>query len=312
MNGTQTRNNTQPDTIQRDCPACLDTKAEVIWRKSNSDFVVCQRCGMVYIREVLESYVSGQFYEDRTESFYLSEDKLKSDYDPVRFQREWALFRQWLPGGKVLDVGCSTGGFLKGLCGMGDYEVTGCDVSQGALSQAEKIGVNVIREPFLELSETDTSYDAITFWAVLEHVADPASFLRKASSMMSSGGICIMLVPNLHSLVIRSIGSRYRYIMSEHLNYFSSGALSQMVSRVGGWQIEHVSTMHFNPMVLIQDALKPREEVPDSERAQLLKRTNQWKRSALMRPLKSIYRGVENVLSGMLAADNLVMVLRKD
>lgn len=267
---------------------------------------------MVYIREVLDSYVSGQFYEDRTESFYLSEDKLKSDYDPVRFEREWALFRQWVPNGKVLDVGCSTGGFLKGLYDVGGYEVTGCDVSQGALSQAEKIGINVIREPFLELTETDATYDAITFWAVLEHVADPSSFLKKAGSMISSGGICIILVPNLHSLAIRSIGSCYRYIMPEHLNYFSESALGRMVSRVGGWKIGHVTSMHFNPVVLVQDAMKPREEVPDAERAQLLKRTNRWKRSGLMRPLKSVYGGVESILSGMLAADNLVMVLRRD
>ncbi len=283
----------------------------MIWSKSDVDYLGCQQCGMIYVREVSESYVTGQFYEDRTESFYLSEDKLKSDYDPVRFQREWALFRQWVPSGRVLDVGCSTGGFLKGLSDMGEYEVTGCDVSQGALSQAEKMGINVIREPFLELSESDATYDAITFWAVLEHVADPASFLLKAGSLISSGGHCIILVPNLHSLAIRTIGCRYRYIMSEHLNYFSASALSQMVSRVGEWQIERVTSMHFNPMVLIQDALKPREEVPDAERAQLLRRTNRWKRSVLMRPLKSIYRGVESVLSGMLAADNLVMVLKR-
>jgi 2-polyprenyl-3-methyl-5-hydroxy-6-metoxy-1,4-benzoquinol methylase len=177
--------------------------------------------------------LQGSFMKTVRNHFTLSEDKLKSDYDPVRFQREWALFRQWVPSGKVLDVGCSTGGFLKGLSDMGGYEVTGCDVSQGALSQAEKMGINVIREPFLELSESDATYDAITFWAVLEHVADPASFLLKAGSMISSGGICIIFVPNLHSLAIRSIGCRYRYIMSEHLNYFSASALSRMVSRVG-------------------------------------------------------------------------------
>jgi 2-polyprenyl-3-methyl-5-hydroxy-6-metoxy-1,4-benzoquinol methylase len=312
MKQSKSMNDANQGTLHRACPSCLGTKLEVIWRKSDVDFAACQRCGMVYIPEVLESYATGQFYEDRTESFYLSDDKLKSDYDPVRFQREWALLRQWVPSGKVLDVGCSTGGFLKGLHEMGDYETIGCDVSQGALNQAENIGVTVLRAPFLSLPVDEAKYDAITFWAVLEHLADPAAFLAKAGSMISSGGICILLVPNLHSLAIRSIGPRYRYIMTEHLNYFSAAALSHMVARVGGWKIERVTSMHFNPVVIIQDALKFREEVPDAERAKLLKRTNRWKRSGLMRPLKAAYRNVESVLSRMLAADNLVMVLRKN
>lgn len=298
--------------IQRACPACIESEADLIWEKSESQFVACRGCGMVYVPQVLKSYATGQFYEDRTEAFYLSEDKLNSDYDPVRFQREWRLFRSWVPFGKVLDVGCSTGGFLKGLKDRGNYSVTGTDVSQGALTQAGKIGINVIRDSFLDLQDTKQTYDAVTFWAVLEHVADPASFLEKAGSLILPGGVCIILVPNLHSLVIRCLGSRYRYIMSEHLNYFSARALSHLVSRLGGWKIEQMTTMHFNPVVLLQDTLRPREEVPDAERASLLKRTNRWKRSSLFRPLKTVYKGAESVLSSWLAADNLVMVLRRD
>ena len=299
-------------SIQRACPACLENRADLKWEKAGSQFFSCINCEMVYVRQVLQSYATGEFYEDRTESFYLSEDKLKSDYDPVRFQREWRLFRSFVPSGSVLDVGCSTGGFLKGLKELGDYTVKGSDVSQGALTQAEKVGIDVLRSPFLKLSEDGPKYDAITFWAVLEHVADPSAFLEKARSMISPEGVCVILVPNLHSLAIRCLGPRYRYIMSEHLNYFSANALDRMVSRLGGWKIERVTSMHFNPVVLLQDGLKPREEVPDAERASLLKRTNRWKHSNLLRPLKSLYKGVESVLAGMLAADNLVMVLRRD
>ncbi len=300
------------EILQRSCPACQQASADLFWEKSSSKYLKCRCCGMVFIGEVAQSFVSGQFYEDRTESFYLSENKLKSDYDPVRFQREWRLFRSWVPSGKVLDVGCSTGGFLKGLQESGNYDVAGTDVSQGALDQAEKIGIRVIRDAFLELQEIGNSYDAITFWAVMEHVSDPEAFLRKAGSLISPSGICIILVPNLHSLAIRCLGVRYRYIMSEHLNYFSAHSLRYLVERVGGWKVEQVTSMHFNPVVFLQDALKPREEVPDSERANLLKRTNRWKRSGWMSPLKAVYQGIESFLAAGLAADNLVMVLRKE
>lgn len=297
--------------VERACPACRESQASHRWEKADTRFVQCECCGMVYVREVPLSFVNGAFYEERTESFYLSEDKLQSDYDPIRFQREWKLFHRWVPSGRILDVGCSTGGFLRGLSAFGSYDLTGLDVSQGALDQAERQGIHVVREPFLDWNASGPLFDAITFWAVLEHVEKPDAFLHKAGDLIQPGGICILLVPNLHSLAIRCLGRRYRYIMAEHLNYFSAGALQRMVQRVGGWGVEEVTTMHFNPVVMVKDALRPRAEVPDAERAQLLKRTNRLKKSPLMAPLKVVYSGMESVLTGLLAADNLVAVLRR-
>lgn len=302
---------TAHQVVERSCPACGESRSSDRWRKADTCFVQCVSCGMVYVRKVPLSFVNGEFYEDRTESFYLSDDKLQSDYDPVRFQREWKLFRRWVPSGRVLDVGCSTGGFLRGLPSFGSYDLTGLDVSQGALNQAEQQGIRVVREPFLDWNPSDSLFDAITFWAVLEHVEKPDVFLEKTGSLIRSDGICILLVPNLHSLAIRCLGSRYRYIMAEHLNYFSPDALRKMVQRIGGWEIEQVTTMHFNPVVLVKDALRPRSEVSDAERAQLLKRTNKLKKSPLMAPVKTVYNGLESVLTGLLAADNLVAVLRR-
>jgi 2-polyprenyl-3-methyl-5-hydroxy-6-metoxy-1,4-benzoquinol methylase len=267
---------------------------------------------MVYANPVSEAFATGSFYEERTESFYLSKDKLQADYDPVRFQREWYLFRHWVPQGKVLDVGCSTGGFLRGLKRFGDYELVGQDVSLGALEQASLEGIHVLRDSFLDLPDEPGSYDAITFWAVLEHVFDPFAFLSKASSLLTHSGICVLLVPNLHSLAMRCLGSRYRYVMAEHLNYFSAAALACLVERLGDWRVEQVTSTHFNPVVILQDAIKPRQEVPDAERARLLKRTNTWKRSRFLSPVKALYGGVESALSGIMAADNLVVVLRRD
>lgn len=297
--------------IERSCPACRESRSIERWVKADTRFVQCESCGMVYVTEVPISFVNGEFYEDRTESFYLSEDKLQSDYDPIRFQREWKLFRRWVPSGRILDVGCSTGGFLRGLPLFGSYDLTGLDVSQGALNMAERQGIHVIREPFLEWEPSGPRFGAITFWAVLEHVEKPDAFLHKAASLLQPDGICILLVPNLHSLAIRCLGSRYRYIMAEHLNYFSARALRRMVHRIGGWEVEEVTSMHFNPVVLIKDALRPRSEVPDAERAQLLKKTNRLKKSPLLTPLKVVYNGLESVLTGLLAADNLVAVLRR-
>ena len=87
----------------------------------------------------------------------------------------------------------------------------------------------------------------------------------------------MVLVPNLHSLAIRLLGARYRYVMPEHINFFSPRSMRTMVESTGEWEVKHLGSMHFNPVVLLQDMWRW-ACVPDSERAGLLKRTNRWKK----------------------------------
>jgi hypothetical protein len=81
---------------------------------------------MVYANPVDEKLVTGEYYDQLANPFYLSPNKLESDYSPVRFERELKLFRRFCRRGSVFDVGCSTGAFLYQLKTRfpGDYEVT--------------------------------------------------------------------------------------------------------------------------------------------------------------------------------------------
>ena len=266
---------------------------------------------MVYASAVQEEFASGVFYCRRP--FYLSPAKLESDYAPVRFQRELRLFRAWCTGGKVLDVGCSTGGFLYQLKTRypEHYHVLGLDLASAALEYAESRGIPVKREPFLDLDFGESRFDAITLWAVIEHLIEPKKFLDKVAQLLKPGGHCFILVPNLRSLAVRLLGPKYRYIMAEHLNYFTAATLRAFASRQETFEITALGSTHFNPVVICQDWWSGQREVPDEDRAQLLKRTTLWKQSRSLKPLGILYRGVERMLGLLKLADNLFVVLRK-
>src|SRR5438105_1623556 len=159
--------------VHRPCPVCGRDDAERFQERDSMRLVRCRACSMVYVNPVQEEIASKRFYERR--SFYVSSDKLEGDYAPVRFQRELRIFRAWCPAGKVLDVGCSTGGFLNQLKARYPeaYETLGHDVAGAALDYAESRGVRVTREAFLDIDAAKTQFDAITFWAVMEHLVDP-------------------------------------------------------------------------------------------------------------------------------------------
>lgn len=266
---------------------------------------------MAYANPVEAELASGRFYDRIGTSFYLSPDKLESDYAPVRFQRELRLFRSFCARGRVLDVGCSTGAFLFHLKGAGDYRVLGTDVAGEALDYAASRGVDVLRAPFLEHDFGDRRFDAVTFWAVLEHLVDVRAFLARAARLLAPGGHCFVLVPNLHSLAHRLCGPRYRYVMPDHVNYFSPETLQALARREPEFEVRCLRSTHFNPIVIAQDLRGRDARVPDAERARLLQRTTRLKQNPWLKPAHVLYRGAERFLGAFLLADNLVLVLRR-
>jgi hypothetical protein len=67
---------------------------------------------------------------------------------------------------------------------------------------------------------------------------------------------------------------------------------------------------HFNPIVIWQDWRLGGKDVPNAERAALLKRTTSYKQNPLLSPLQGLYALTEKALGCARLADNLAAVLR--
>ncbi|HEV2692490.1 MAG TPA: class I SAM-dependent methyltransferase [Verrucomicrobiae bacterium] len=300
---------TLDNPINRACPVCDETKAGPYLSKLNFHLVHCPRCSMLYTNPVPAEMATGIFY-DRAGGEYLSPEKLESDYANVRFERELRLFRTYCRSGLVLDVGCSSGAFLYQLKKRfpNDYKILGTDVSQEPLDHAAKMGVPIVRGEFLKQT-FEEKFDAVTFWAVMEHLAEPKKFLQKAASILKPGGHCFILTPNMDSLAVRLIGAKYRYIFAEHLNYFTPQTMKTFAG--AEFSVVGMKSTHFNPLVIWQDFRGGEREISRADRIKLLKRTTGYKQSKWMRPVKAGYRAAEAVLSSLRMADNIAVVGRK-
>lgn len=301
-----------PRLVTRPCPVCGADAQTKLFTKGDLAVVQCKNCSMVYASPIEEQFITGDFYDQLANPFYLSPDKLQSDYAPVRFDRELKLFRRFCPSGSVLDVGCSTGAFLYQLqhrFGKA-YQTLGIDVSGPAVDHAEQRGVPVLREPYLTANFNGRQFSAVTFWAVIEHLANPRNFLLKTASILEPNGFCFVLVPNFRSLAVRILGPKYRYIFPQHVNYFTLQTLERLVATQGDFKIVHRCSTHFNPLVIYRDWKNPRDFVPDEERAKLLKRTTAYKQNALLKPVKLTLTAIEKMLGALRLADNVVVVLQ--
>jgi 2-polyprenyl-3-methyl-5-hydroxy-6-metoxy-1,4-benzoquinol methylase len=308
---TQRKTESVAPAVERNCPVCGGSSFAPHWHKGEQRIVRCAGCRMVYANPVPAGMASGKFYDEAGADYYLSPAKLESDYADVRFARELKLFREFCPRGAVLDVGCSSGAFLFQLRNRwpGDYEILGTDVSGAPLDYAESRGVPVVRGNFLEQDFGSGMFDAVTFWAVLEHLAEPKRFLEKAHALLKPGGLCFVLVPNCQALALGLLGTKYRYLYPQHLNYFTAETL--ICLGADRFAVTEKRFTHFNPVVIWQDWRSGGREVSNAERGELLKRTTAFKQKAWMKPVKALYGLVEKSLAAFGLADNLVVVLRK-
>ena len=99
-------------------------------------------------------------------------------------------------------------------------------------------------------------FDIVTIWHALEHLRDPASALRKMSTLLVPGGRLVIAIPNaegrmyrLAETLGRAIG--YKRLLTElyyfhnpnmHYYYFGPQALRELVERCG-MKCEQIFTM---------------------------------------------------------------------
>jgi 2-polyprenyl-3-methyl-5-hydroxy-6-metoxy-1,4-benzoquinol methylase len=145
--------------------------------------------------------------------------------------------------GRVLDIGCGEGFFLKHAAAAG-FEVWGVDHSLFGLDQHNPTLAD--RGHFREMNvlEADDYFGGVRFELVvcknvLEHVLDPDILMVKLSSQLSQGGVGIVEVPNDYSLLHnRVLKGRPRegfpiFCPPVHLHYFNTLTIQQLIERAG-------------------------------------------------------------------------------
>lgn len=115
--------------------------------------------------------------------------------------RHWSLdecSRRPLEGKLALDVGCGAGLLTEPLARMG-AQVTGIDAApeliDTAQAHAAAQGIEIDYRP-VEVTDIEGQYDLVTSLEVIEHVANPGSFVKALSRRLAPGGLLILSTPN--------------------------------------------------------------------------------------------------------------------
>jgi SAM-dependent methyltransferase len=146
------------------------------------------------------------------------------------------LVTKGAPIERVLDVGCMHGYLLEELRQRGATVLHGIEIAEGPARAAEQRGFVVHRGPIESFAgpEDGRLFDVIFAQHVLEHVRDPASFLRRAFALLAPGGRLVVAVPHLGARSQRLFKASWGwYQVPVHLFHFSADALAALVQAAG-------------------------------------------------------------------------------
>lgn len=193
--------------------------------------VECRHCGLVYANprwstdDVMDAYSAVQ---DET---YV-EERLGRELTFRHHLRHMERVVGPAAGRTLLDVGAYIGVFVEAAA-AGGWVAQGVEPSEWAATEARRRGLDVRVGTLDNADLAEASFDVVTMWDVIEHLADPAAELDKARRLLRPGGWLVVHTMDIDAPVSRLAGSRWPWLMDMHLYYFGRRTLRHMLSEHG-------------------------------------------------------------------------------
>jgi SAM-dependent methyltransferase len=178
------------------CPLCSGSEPKALlhdWK--TYQWWDCPECGIAYV--IPFKNPGAEFYADFAD---LYPHEAQEETDPMDPEFDECLDSLGAGAGRrLLDIGCGGGGFLSRAKKQG-FEVSGIDFNEVRLKLVrEKLGVESLYHgslPDFFAKHPDERFDVITLFQVIEHLDQPAQWLRAARQLLKPGGRFFIGTPN--------------------------------------------------------------------------------------------------------------------
>ena len=236
------------------CKLCGTWVGRPKYRLDGFSVLACPNCSVVFTdleptRDELRQLYSLDYFSQRQEYYFEN-----SVVDPVKGREDAQIgdFKRWLEllesrkgKGRLLDIGCGIGVFLKMAQDRG-WEAYGVDVSDDAVGIARsRLCVNAYAGTLAEADFADGSFDVVTLLDAFEHLPDPLRDLAAIRKVLKSDGVILLNTPNerallrrmahvLHGISLGKCTYPVRKLFHEyHLYYYSAKTLENTLNRAG-------------------------------------------------------------------------------
>ena len=248
----------RPDFPDAECPACAAKGAHLVARWSDweqaaparpggamrleaaracgyadkrPDFIGCNNCGSVWLDPLPTARELADFYQ----GYHATDDFLrKAEKKVARAWKRIALLRWRAPGKRFLEVGANIGVGAEAARRHG-FTATAVEPDRAASAAGEALFPHVRHfVGMIEELEEGPAFDLVYTAEIIEHVPDPAAFMRHIVSRMTPGALVFATTPDIgHWRQPKRFIERKSVIPPEHVVLFTVKGLRALFERTG-------------------------------------------------------------------------------
>lgn len=222
------------------CPCC-DEDGEYWDNKQGFIFRQCSH-GMVFISPRPTVAMLSDYYTNARSMNYWNDvlfpatEKSRRKIFKDRAAKVLSLAKKYKSGlNTLVDVGAGYGTFCEEAKGF--KKVIAVEANKALAESCRKKGIETINKP---IEEVKLKANVVTSFEVIEHLFDPAAFVRACADAID--GLFILTTPNIEGFELSMLGKRSPNVGGpDHLNYFTPTTIRRLMEN-NGFEVLEVNT----------------------------------------------------------------------
>jgi len=202
-------------------------------RGLDGPLVECVKCGLRYVgsRRSALTFGSAEAADTaanvRMANSNIRHLRVQEEQRLAVMNAQWRLnlIRKHARAGKLLEIGCARGDFLK--VARASFEACGIEPNPELAESAKQVApvcCDVIEHtPW-------SGFDVVASFHVIEHVDSPRSFVGAAVERLNRRGLLVIETPNIASLPFKLFKSQWRQFIPEHYFFFTPETISRLLA----------------------------------------------------------------------------------
>jgi 2-polyprenyl-3-methyl-5-hydroxy-6-metoxy-1,4-benzoquinol methylase len=221
------------------CALCGEHETTLLFTKDGYKHVRCNSCGLIYVnprlrhsQENLDSlYESVEDYDGFIESLLHRAYSVKRQKIFCAELKKMESYRQL---NRILDIGCSLGGFLYAAKNLG-WEAKGIEAVYDVGRYGKELyNLDIFLGTLEKAGLEPASFDVIRLNNVIEHIHFPSEFLANVNKLLRKGGLLSISTPNYDSYSVSICGKEWiRFDGQQHIALFTPTTLRKILYKNG-------------------------------------------------------------------------------
>src|SRR5580704_3289519 len=230
------------DMVHVACPACGTDAPVPAFEKFGFSFQRCPECRTIYMSPRPSEAAMADYYANSENYAYWD----KHIFSASEVTRREKIHKPWLdrvigyvehfnvPRGALVEIGPGFGTFAALAAASRAFNrVVAIEPTPEMAAACRARGVEVVQKRIEDAGSEVTAASVACAFEVIEHLFDPARFVKAVYRLLAPGGLMVLSCPNGEGFDVAMLRAGSLAVDAEHVNLFNPVSLRRLVEAAG-------------------------------------------------------------------------------